>query len=91
MARVEWQRVRGVTDRPAVGVSAWTHQQVAYVVATLFVCSLAAWHATMSHPPVFPVDDAYITLHNAEVLYDAVDPNYTGTPALVGSTSPIHV
>lgn len=39
---------------------------------------------------IFPLDDAYITLHNARVLIDGRDPNY-GVPALVGASSPIHL
>lgn len=39
---------------------------------------------------VFPLDDAYITLHNARVLIEGHDPNY-GVPALVGASSLIHL
>lgn len=42
--------------------------------------------------PVFPTDDAYITLHNAQVLLSGQpDPRFIGTPALAGSTSLVHV
>ncbi|MCX6367921.1 MAG: hypothetical protein NTX57_14630 [Armatimonadetes bacterium] len=42
--------------------------------------------------PVFPTDDAYITLHNAVVLVSGKpDPNFVGTAALCGSTSLVHV
>lgn len=41
--------------------------------------------------PVFPLDDAYITLHNAQVLRSGHDPNYLGIPALVGATSGVHL
>lgn len=42
--------------------------------------------------PAFAFDDAYIVLHNAEVLLSGGrDPNFAGTPALVGSTSPVHL
>ncbi|MEY4514840.1 MAG: hypothetical protein RLZZ450_6962 [Pseudomonadota bacterium] len=41
--------------------------------------------------PIFPVDDAYISLHNAEVLFAGDDTHFVGTPALVGSTSALHV
>ena len=41
--------------------------------------------------PVFPVDDAYITAHNAQVLHWGHDPNFVGTPALAGATSPFHL
>ncbi|BAU89530.1 hypothetical protein MPPM_0925 [Methylorubrum populi] len=39
---------------------------------------------------IFPLDDAYITLHNARVLIEGHDPNY-GVPALVGASSLIHL
>jgi len=39
---------------------------------------------------VFPLDDAYITLHNARVLIEGRDPNY-GVSALVGATSLLHL
>lgn len=38
----------------------------------------------------FPLDDAYITLHSAGVLWAGHDPNYD-VPALVGITSPVHL
>lgn len=38
----------------------------------------------------FPLDDAYITLHNARVLIEGHDPNY-GVSALIGATSLIHL
>jgi hypothetical protein len=39
---------------------------------------------------VFPLDDAYITLHNARALLTGHDPAY-GVPALVGATSAVHL
>lgn len=39
--------------------------------------------------PVFPFDDAYITLHNASVLLGNMDESY-GVPALMGATSTVH-
>lgn len=41
--------------------------------------------------PVFPMDDAYITLHNAMSLRAGADVNYPGVPPLVGATSAPHV
>lgn len=50
------------------------------------------WHTFALGSPVFPVDDAYITLHNANVLVSGQpDPNFAGTPALAGATSPLHL
>ena len=41
--------------------------------------------------PLFPLDDAYITMHNAEVLRSGHDSNYVNVPALVGATSSVHL
>lgn len=59
---------------------------------TALVAVLAALHAHKYGEPIFPVDDAYISLHNAQVLVSAgPDTEFVGTPALVGSTSAVHV
>src|SRR5262249_54188914 len=47
-------------------------------------------HALWQGTPVFPVDDAYITLHNAQVLHSGQDLNFPGSPALTGATSLLH-
>jgi hypothetical protein len=39
----------------------------------------------------FPNDDAFINLHNAQVLRLGHDENYRGVPALVGATSGAHL
>ncbi|TYL79403.1 hypothetical protein [Bradyrhizobium cytisi] len=39
----------------------------------------------------FPTDDAFINLHNAQVLRLGRDQNYEGVPALVGATSGAHL
>jgi hypothetical protein len=39
---------------------------------------------------VFPVDDAYIAIHNAQVLTGAPEHCFRNTPALIGSTSIVH-
>lgn len=60
----------------------------------VIVCAAAAvalavlWRASGGW--VFPLDDAYITLHNARVLHEGADPNY-GVSALTGATSLIHL
>lgn len=52
---------------------------------------LAVAHALAFAPPAY-VDDAYISLHNAEVLASGEpDPNYQGAAALSGATSAPHV
>ncbi len=70
------------TDREAFGL---------YAAVTLLVLLAGLLHRALLGPPVFPVDDAYITLHNAQVLHWGHDPNYPGTPALAGATSPVHL
>lgn len=60
-------------------------------VATLAVLAFAIWYTRSIGDPIFPVDDAYISLHNGEVLFVGKDARFVGTPALVGSTSAIHV
>ncbi len=62
-----------------------------YVPAALLVLAAAILHLLIERSPVFPLDDAYITIHNAQVLHWGHDPNFVGTPALVGATSPIHL
>ena len=54
---------------------------------------LAAWlvHSLVLGSPWFPTDDPYIVAHNAQVLHWGHDPNYQGTPALAGTTSPVHL
>src|SRR5579864_8366029 len=37
--------------------------------------------------PWFPLDDAYITIHSAQVLHWGFDPNFPGVAALYGATS----
>jgi hypothetical protein len=41
-------------------------------------------------PRVFPLDDAYITMHNARSLLEGGDPVFGGSP-LLGATSGVHV
>lgn len=40
---------------------------------------------------VFPSDDAFINLHNADVMRLGHDERYAGVPALVGATSGVHL
>ncbi|MCP4655825.1 MAG: hypothetical protein GY856_10445 [bacterium] len=53
---------------------------------------LAFWggHRLYFGDPGFPVDDAYITLHNAQSLVHGGDPHFPGIPALAGATSVVH-
>ncbi len=52
--------------------------------------ALAGGLAVAATGTVFPLDDAYITLHNARALLSGQDENYDVSP-LIGATSPIHL
>jgi len=62
-----------------------------YVLASVFVAIASIWYSSVCGKPVFPVDDAYITLHNAQVLLWGHDPCFPGISALVGATSAVHL
>src|SRR6266404_504215 len=60
------------------------------------ICVLAALVAfAVAHRviggPLFPNDDAFINLHNAQVLWLGHDDAYRDVPALVGATSGAHL
>ncbi|SPB17195.1 hypothetical protein NOV72_04399 [Caballeronia novacaledonica] len=59
-----------------------------YLTSALVVALLSILVAP--RPLVFPLDDPYITIHNADVLLSGVDHNYS-TSALTGATSEIHL
>ena len=68
----------------------WTARATAWTYAgALAAVALAARVHYHREGTVLPVDDAYITLHNADVLRAGVDP-ILGVPALVGATSVAH-
>lgn len=60
-------------------------------VLVLLALLLSAALSTLAGPPVFPFDDAYITLHNAQAMWQGTDVNYPGTAPLHGATSAIHL
>ena len=62
-----------------------------YIAVTLAVVVAFVGFRVHLGTPVFPVDDAYITLHNAVSLRDGHDVNYPGTSPLVGATSAVHL
>ena len=72
-------------------VSQSSADRALYAAITLLVLLAALLHRALVGSPVFPMDDAYITLHNAQVLHWGHDPNYFGTPALAGATSAVHL
>ncbi len=66
-------------------------QRCFYLGVTLAVIAAFVGFRVHLGTPVFPVDDAYITLHNAVSLRDGHDVNYPGTSPLVGATSAVHL
>jgi hypothetical protein len=68
-------------------------RKASWVSPVLVAVAMLAWiaHFAGTTAPLFPVDDAYITLHNARALLSGVDKNFGGTPALVGATSSVHL
>ncbi len=63
-----------------------------YVAAAFLVfLGWVAYTRTFPLFPVFPMDDAYIVIHNAQVLLSGSDPNYPGSSALAGTTSEVHL
>ena len=77
---------RAITNREALN-----RNGLPYLAAALLV--LLAWMGyEWTFPvPVFPVDDAYIVIHNAQTLLSGSDPNYAGSSPLTGTTSLVHL
>ena len=65
----------------------------AWFYAPAAALAALAWgvHTWSCGHPWYGMDDAYIVAHNAQVLRSGQDPNYVGTPALAGTTSPVHL
>ncbi|KPL51055.1 hypothetical protein ABB55_01485 [Prosthecomicrobium hirschii] len=80
---------------PAVGAalpSARLSAPRAEAGLAVLLIALAGLQVARGMATVFPLDDAYIVLHNAQVLLaGGVDPNFAEASALVGSTSPLHL
>ncbi len=68
-----------------------SQQRYLYLFVFIFLIGLWACYAYYFNPPIFPLDDGFIVLHNAQVLHLGYDRNYLGVPALAGATSPIHL
>ncbi len=78
-------------DRILFQPSDLRQQRLTMLLIILGVGIAYALRSALRFTPVFPLDDAYITLHNAQVLRSGHDPNYLGIPALVGATSGVHL
>jgi hypothetical protein len=57
--------------------------------AALVLPAWVTWRLLHPGEPVFPINDAYITLHNARTFLGQPDANFA-VPALVGATSTVH-
>lgn len=68
-----------------------SQQKYLYYITTLAIIFLYIVYVHIFKTPVFPLDDGYIVLHNAQVLLHGHDLNYPGVSPLAGSTSPIHL
>lgn len=62
-----------------------------YIWVGLGVTCLLVTHALVLKTPVWPLDDGYITAHNAEVLRSGRDAVYTHVSPLSGATSLVHL
>lgn len=78
---LDWLTAPAASQRP---------RQASIVVSVALLLG-ATFHLTRPGEPLFPFDDSYITLHNAQTLLRGSDPNYSGVSALYGTTSLPHV
>lgn len=62
-----------------------------HLVVVACVCAAAVGFACRQDASVFPVDDAYITLHNARAMLDGTDASFAGISPLTGATSLLHL
>src|SRR3990172_2963562 len=62
-----------------------------YVLLFLLLLTGLILHVRSTEYPFLPVDDAYTTLHSAEVMRAGEDRNFGTTPPLNGATSAPHV
>ena len=73
-------------ERDKINRHAWPYLAISAVV-------LLAWlaYSWVFPIPVFPLDDSYIVIHNAQAVLAGRDPNYLGSSPLTGSTSLVHL
>ncbi|MBO0693577.1 MAG: hypothetical protein J2P58_11820 [Acidimicrobiaceae bacterium] len=66
---------------------------IPYLVGTALVATLFVIITAIYGNPILPTDDAYITVHDAQVLiyHAGHDPNYAGVSPLSGETSLVHL
>jgi hypothetical protein len=61
------------------------------IYIALFIFLIALFSTAWITNPVYPIDDAYITLHNAKALLNGYDYNYDNISPLAGTTSLVHL
>ena len=66
-------------------------KRVLRLILVALTFAVGAAHVATSGTPVFPVDDAYITAHNAATLTSGEERNFRDVPAVFGATSPAHL
>jgi hypothetical protein len=81
---------------PGAGTLGWNRDQInryawPYLVISLVVLLAWAAYSWVFPIPVFPIDDAYIVIHNARALLAGQDPNYIGSSPITGATSLVHL
>jgi hypothetical protein len=69
----------------------FSQQKKLYLGSSFLLCLIFVWHAWFFYPNLFFFDDPYIVLHSVQVLHLGYDPNYLGSPALTGNSSPVHL
>ncbi len=77
---------RRTSDEPKHGATAWR----AWLTLAIAMSGAFIGWAIALGVPAFPIDDAYITLSNAQGVLDGHDDNY-GVSPLVGATSTVHL
>jgi hypothetical protein len=68
-----------------------SQQKYFYLFLSAILLILWACYAHHFNPPIFPLDDGYIILHNAKLIHLGFDPNYFGSSPLDGTTSAIYL
>lgn len=84
-----------LSTTPPVTPTRWRRSAIAkgYAVEAIFLIPALLLLIAPSLSGTFPLDDAYITLHNARTLveYGGADPAYRGATYLTGATSLVHL
>ena len=82
---------RGLWGRDLAARTWADERRRTYALTAALVLLLALAHRVGLGAPLFPVDDAYITLHNAEALLEGGDSDFPGASAITGATSLVHL